>query len=199
MKYNLKSLRGHIIGILFITLITTTVAAIQGLNQAEFKYETTVFLSIGHKYNAADGISAYETVHAADSFKETVQGWFRNPSFLERIFDEADASADLSARNQEKQNILITYNTKDKNTAEKIADSIKDNLVNEISAYNIPTRSEFTLALYDYNIADSPDRLVFFVLFGIFAGLFLGLFVSFTYEALFTSSSKHSLLQKLRR
>ena len=199
MKLNFKSLRGHIIGIIFITLITTTASVVHGLNQAELQFETTAFLSIGHKYESRGELSAYETVRAADHYKETVQGWFKNPSFLNRIFAKAGTSSALSARNQEKQNILITFKTANEKSAEKLADSIEDTLLKEISEYNLKTGSEFTLALYDYTIVKTSDKLAFFAIFGLFAGILLGLMASFTYDALFTSSSKRSLLQKLRR
>ncbi|MFC1750523.1 hypothetical protein ACFL2V_17145 [Pseudomonadota bacterium] len=199
MKSNIEILRSNWVGILFITVVTTVAAAVYGLNQLDLKYDTTVFLSLGHTQNKVTEESPYEAVRAADHFTETVQGWFKNPAFLGRISEDSGVSADLFGRNQEKQNLIVSYKTVDEASAESIASAIEIVLSQEIVSYNEATNSQFTLALFGSNTTESANKTIFYIILGLFGGFFLGVALSFAYESLFTSSARRNPLRRLLR
>ncbi len=162
------------------------------LNKNKNLYKTTVFLSIGVNESAAKenpNSSIYENVQAADQFSETVQGWFKNPDFLQRIEKKSASGSNISARKQEKQNLLVSYNTVTRQQAEKISGAIKNELIDELNTYNQKTNTAFQLAIYTPSINEESANIPLFLLLGILAGLALGIGICYCYEYFFQFAS----------
>ena len=178
--------------ILAIIIVVTVLAYGFALAKNKNLYKATVFLSIGVNESAMrenPKSSVYENVQAADQFTETVQGWFKNPDFLQRIEKKSGFGSNISARKQEKQNLLVTFNTPIRLQAEKISEVIKNELIAELNTYNQRTSTAFQLAIYTPNINEEPVNVFLFLLFGILAGSALGIAISYGHEYLFQLAS----------
>jgi preprotein translocase subunit SecF len=160
------------IGISAIAVLTAVSTLVFGSYFNQNAYATTVFLNIGAKSNPQ--ISPLDTVQAADSFTETVMGWFKNPDFIAKIADNAGYGTEPAARKQEKQNLVVTYKTQDQQQAEKVYQSIITGLQSEIGKYNSAADSGFVLTFSSKNTAESKIPLLLFGLAGIIFGLMLG-------------------------
>ena len=171
---------------LAIFAITVLVAAVTYFAAARTggEYGATLFLSIGTKQNAAVSTS-FDDVQAADYFADTVQGWLKNPELLRRIEEKAQSGAQFSARKQEKQNLLITWESASEEEARRISQAITEELRQEIEKYNTETESGYTLALTGTTIAEAPSKNIIFLVLGLVAGLALGIALAYVYEFLF--------------
>lgn len=141
-------------------------------------YNATIFVNLGVKEKnglSQGNSSAYDLVQAADAFSETVQGWFKNPEFTSRIKNSLSAGIDVSAKKQEKQNLVITFKAPDETFAKKAAQSIRDNLQQEIGTYNLATNSSFQIAIYNAEFRTESSSVKYLILI---IGLILGLMIS---------------------
>jgi capsular polysaccharide biosynthesis protein len=172
MKTFIQTTAKHWKGILIITALTAISAAAFGTYFNRSAFTTTVFLSVGAENRT--GISPYESVQAADQFAESIQGWFKNPSFTQKIASDSGVKTSLAARKQEKQNLVITYKTQTPEQGTQISRALEANLKSEISRYNVASSSAFKIALFSSNTGESGIPLAFFILCGIAVGLMLG-------------------------
>ena len=182
MKSSIQPLVTHWKKIAIIAVITAIASIVFGYGYLQHKYETTLFLSIG---SITDGNSILDNVEAADHFAETVQGWFKNPAFLKQVNKLSGIDAGLSARKQEKQNLIVTYKTLNDDDGKYIATAVNTSVEMEIKKYNQTTKSSFTLALFSSDTKELGDRTLFLAVFGLLIGLALGIALSFAYESLF--------------
>lgn len=174
--------------VLGIAILVTILAYSFALMKNKNLHKATVFLSIGVNESGTkenQSSSIYENVQAADQFAETVQGWFKNPDFLARIEKKSGFGSNITARKQEKQNLLVNFNTPTREQAERISEVIKNELVYELNTYNQQTNTAFQLALYTPNINEESVNVLLFLLLGILAGLALGIGIGYGYEYLF--------------
>jgi preprotein translocase subunit SecF len=162
----------HWISISVIAALTAISTVVFGSYFNQNAYGTTVFLNIGAKSNPQ--ISPLDTVQAADSFTETIQGWFKNPEFLYKIAESAGLNAEPAARRQEKQNLVVTFKTQDEKQAHEVYLAVKTQLQSEIENYNSATGSGFLIASVGTKTAESKISLPLFGLAGIILGLILG-------------------------
>lgn len=185
-------------------LLLTAVVALSAAGLVQWKnnrpYETTVFLSIGsaEKGSLNNPANIYENVQAADQFSETVQGWFKNPDFEKGI--QLIGSSEISARKQEKQNIVVTFSSESDELAQEMSNRLHAELQSEIEKYNASTGSKFILAIYEVDYDQKTLSLLLFLLIGILGGAVVASFALYGYEYLFQKISSPSqaaeLLQK---
>ncbi len=174
---------------LAITIIT--VLCIYGFLVIKNKtpYLTTVFISIGAKQPAnttANPSSIYENLQAADAFTESVQGWFKDPAFIKQITQNKTA---FDVKKQEKQNIVVTYETQNTTDSDTINEKLKTELISNFTTYNKNTNSDFQMAIYS-PLTDKKDiNLGLFLLLGLILGFILGSIFSYTYELIFGFAS----------
>lgn len=162
-------------------------------------YETTVFVSIGNNQDMApDQESAYENVQAADHFSETVQGWFKNPKFQERV--SMRSSSEMSARKQEKQNLVVTFSSEQEEEGRLGSEKLKGELEKEITDYNSKTNSDFQIAVYTFDTRNKPLSVPLFLLISFIGGAMMASFALYGYEYLFekvsTAAQASAILQK---
>lgn len=177
-------LRRHLLSTLALSIlvIAATMSLVAWKNSSP--YETTVFISIGNNQNMAlDQESAYENVQAADHFSETVQGWFKNPKFQERI--KMRSSSEMNARKQEKQNLVVTFSTEQDTEGQLGSEKLRNELEKEIADYNSGTNSDFQIAVYTFDTKHKPLSFPLFLIISIIGGIMLASFSLYGYEYLF--------------
>lgn len=158
------------IGILLITILSTVVAVSVAATRDPSTHEATLFLSIATKQNN-NASTTFDDVQAADRFTETVQGWFKNPDLIHRIEQVTGESAHLSARKQEKQNLIVTLPAMGEEQATALANATIEELRNDINQYNSATKSQYTLALTSVTIQEQETKLLIFGVVGFAFGL----------------------------
>lgn len=150
-------------------------------------FETTIFLTIGNVWESGTGNAAgpAENAQAADQFSETVQGWFKNPQFLDKIKKSSGVTSDIGSRKQEKQNVIVTFPSGSVQEAQKVASNMQTILENEINGYDLKTNSKFTAAIFEVNTEEKPLSLLLFALIGLAGGILVSSFALYGYEYLF--------------
>lgn len=162
------------IAILIVTFIGTAAALGIALTRDPSTHEATLFLSIGTKQINSSS-STFDDVQAADRFTETLQGWFKNPDLIKRIEEKTGESVSLSARKQEKQNLIVTLPAMSEEMADTIANITIQELKQDIQQYNASTGSQYTLALASVTIEEQKAKTLIFGLIGFVFGIVFAL------------------------
>lgn len=176
------------LGKTFLVMILTMVLAF-GFSALRNKtpFATTILLSIGVKEisNTSSSSSIYEDVQAADNFTETVHGWFKNPEFLSGLTSEKVYSPEnFSVRKQEKQNLVVTYDSYNEESSTQTKNVIKNFIESQLATYNQKTNSHFELAIYS-SATETKKSLLFILMgLGLIGGFILGSIISYLYEYL---------------
>lgn len=169
----------------FLILLTTILGLIGGYlayQRANLSpFQNTVFFSIAAQSKTNNATSAYENLQAADQFTESVQGWFRDPGFLEKINSISKQNYSLNARKQEKNNLLITFSTPTEEQGIVHGNTISQTLQSEIQIYNQNSDTNFNLALQNQYHSEQPANLIFYLLIGLFSGLFFPIILIWLY------------------
>jgi capsular polysaccharide biosynthesis protein len=178
--------------ILALTLLTAIASGICGFILAKTPWDGTTFINIGAKQNfqAQNGNSLLENVQASDAFSESVQGWFKNPSFINGVKELSGTSVDFSARKQEKQNIVVAFKASSEAEIKKISQVLEENLRIEIGKYNLATGADFQITLFDTTTSESKNHLAIFITLGLVLGLFFGFGICSIFET-FSKEFQH--------
>lgn len=175
----------------FLILLTTILGLIGGYlayqKANSIPFQNTIFYSLSAQ-SKTSGTSAYENLQAADQFTESVQGWFRDPGFLEKINSLSKESFALNTRKQEKNNLLITFNSPTQEQGIKHANSISQTLQTAISTYNQNSDTNFNLALQNQNFTEQSANILFYILIGLFAGLIFPIALIWLYSEYFSAN-----------
>lgn len=179
----LNLLSRHKKAIIILIILALIPAAYIGNQKRITTYDTTIFISIGTNSNSSDQSSILDDSEAADMFTETLQGWFKNPSFIKSINN--DAIYNISASKQEKKNLLVTYSTNNKIKSAEAADSIKFHLEAKLAKYNIASGTGFNLAIFDINTESDSHSFTLYLLLGLLIGLMMGIIFSYGIEYIY--------------
>jgi capsular polysaccharide biosynthesis protein len=147
-------------------------------------YENTLFISIGvqDKYKGSD---SYESLQAADQITESIQGWFKDPSFQKELSASSKLGYSIKAKKQEKNNLLVNFSSADENSANLYKQSIVETLNKRISSYNQLSDLQINLAATTLDISRKADALPLYLMLSALIGLIFGVLISFFYENLF--------------
>lgn len=172
--------------ILILTLFGTFITAFFGFYQKPTDIDGLIFISLGVNEMHYPSLSptALESVQAADQFTESVQGWFKNPSFIKNIENEIKKSVGISARKQEKQNLIITFRAPNEIEAQTISQIILSKLEKEIIKYNKKTNSNFQIALSSTTTQPIGFNMLVYILVGFAGGMILAIILAYLYENL---------------
>lgn len=181
--------------ILFITAVVAAAFTQATVSRSTATHAGTIFLSIGTKEDTES--TSFDDFQAADQFTESVQGWFRNPDLLTAIAANLDQNkVSISARKQEKQNLVLTYVADSEKAAQSIGVETVAVLDEEINKYNANTGKEFTIALSSTYISDVPDRTAIFIAIGIILGIVAAVGLTYLYEFIFEFASFPGQVEK---
>jgi hypothetical protein len=147
-------------------------------------FENTLFISVGiqDKYKGSD---SYENLQAADQMTESIVGWFKDPSFQKELTASSQLGYALKAKKQEKNNILVNFNSTDENTANLYKQGILDTLNKRISSYNQLSDLQINLPTATLDISRKADGLSLYLMLSALIGLIFGVFISYLYESFF--------------
>ena len=170
--------------IIAVTVLTAVLAVVFGYFYNKTAYNNTIFINIGSGQATGFDSSAspYETVQAADSFSETVQGWFKNPVLVDQIRTRSEYNVDFSVRKQEKQNLVVTFRTETPGQGKKVALVTEEAIRSEIGKYNRDTGGDFRMPVSDIYAKEGTIHLAVFALLGTILGFILGYFLCSLHE-----------------
>ncbi len=172
--------------ILIVTILVAISAGVFGVIKNKTVYQATVFINIGAKQNNQN-TSLLEAVQAADQFTETIQGWFKDPSFLSKISNDPTG---ISARKQEKQNLIVEYEKNTREEATNLSSEIKHALQEQLENYNAQTQNGFTLGVFSTTVTTKNYPLGLVILLGIIGGFVAGQVLFYVFEYLSFVSRK---------
>ncbi len=175
---NLTLRRWQIILVTIIVMLGGTV--VYAMKKAAVPFETTIFINIGTKINEPNSTNNnYYNVQAADAFTETVQGWLKNPEFINEIGDNIDS------RKQEKQNLIVSYTSATEYDAHQVAQRLNNLVTTKLNAYNQSTGANFIMALFTENTSNKTTGTTIYLILAIILGLTVGFGLAFIYETIF--------------
>lgn len=172
--------------ILIVTILVAISAGVFGVIKNKTVYQATVFINIGAKQNNQN-TSLLEAVQAADQFTETIQGWFKDPSFLSKISNDPTG---ISARKQEKQNLIVEYEKNTREEATNLSSEIKHALQEQLENYNAQTQNGFTLGVFSTTVTTKNYPIGLVILLGIIGGFVAGQVLFYVFEYLSFVSRK---------
>lgn len=191
-KSHLKLIARHIPSIAIALAIALFLAFTTGGSLLTTGYNATIFttFSVKKDFFPTQISTSYDDVRAADHFTETVRGWFKNPSFMDKInksfskTDKSTADSHLSIRaeRQEKQNLIINYFVSQEKSVKPASSAITTNLISAIDRYNQTSTATFQLASHDTHYSKSASRFNFLLIFALLAGLCAGIAISYLIE-----------------
>lgn len=188
IKSHIKLIIRNYLIIIFAIILLSPAIIIAGNKYTLSSNQGTIFTTINTKENIfySQTYSQYEDVKSADHFTETLQGWFKNPSFLEEInkdiYNDNKRGLSISAERQEKQNLIINFKYDDKSQLKNIESSIIKNLKNQIEKYNKNTNTEFQIAIYDTFSSEIKSKKIPLYIFAFIASLLIGILIAYLYE-----------------
>ena len=117
-------------------------------------YEGIVFLTVGMEQASypedAQAFGARGVEEADSYFTETVQGWTMDPAFINDIYDYVgwvrDDSLSVSARKQERQNLIMSVTTYSIENVEEVASGALGVLEERMGSYNETMDTSYKIA-----------------------------------------------------
>jgi len=141
-----------------IIIVITVVATIASFVFSYFKpvtYDTSISFQINriNKQETVDyQYDGYYAIQASDLFSQTVMSWFKTPSVLLEIYDQAGIDPRINSmerftsrfktKQYSPQNVVIRFKENDKVTAEKISQAIVDIIPEKASQSNQTSEQE---------------------------------------------------------
>ncbi len=165
--------------------LTLIIGYLAGNNLLKAETTVTIFSSLSVKEEPGDSSlsTSYDNVQAADHFTETVQGWFKNPIFINKLKSAVPIS-DISAERQEKQNLFILYTVDNRINVDSSAEEVKKQLNTEIENYNRASNTDFQIALFDFESGQKETKAIYLILLLFALGAVLGISYSYLQEYL---------------
>jgi len=146
-----------------------------------YKVDNTLFLIVGiqdkHQVN-----SSYENLEAAEQIAESMQGWFKDPAFLDDLQAKSGYSYAVKAKTQEKNNIIVNFSAADTASSNIYQKELLSLLMQKISSYNQSSDLQINLASSAFNIATRAESLPLFLFLAAVIGLFFGITLCYLYE-----------------
>ncbi len=174
--------------IVVIVLLVLGAAYVSTRQIVQPTYSSTLFLSFG--VDRSKNIEGYYGgINASDGFAETVQGWVKDPGVLAEVRKVAgDNDLDLSARKQERQNIIVSIGNGDDGLGAKTnAEAVLKVLEMRLAEFNQRTNNSYAIGLSSVTtqVNVPEDKLRTTLLIALFFGLILGVAWGFVFEFLF--------------
>src|SRR3989339_201815 len=151
-------------------------------------YEAVVFMSVGMEQGVypdqAEAFGARGVTEADYYFAQTVQGWTMDPSFSEQVnaVIDADEPVSVSARQQERQNIIFSVVSPYIDVAEFAADVTVQELQERLASYNETMKTAYKIANPEVTIWTHEPRVLFNGVVGFLIGILLVIGFCLVYE-----------------
>ena len=155
-----------------MTILFTAVSLFYYFGFITNQIQTTVYINFGAALT--QNISPYETSESADAFSEMVQGWFKDPVFLKTVKNQTTIEPSFNIKKQEKQTLILTFNTKSETLNNQISKIVQDQLNQYVNSYNKTNKSEFTISSFDSVTDKNPSNPAYIIFAAIIIGILLG-------------------------
>ena len=173
----LKRNLAFIIGVTFLTTFTSVYFILYKITPS---FHTTIFTSITNQ----SASSSEENEQASTYFGETIMGWFRNPVFLNKIFEQAGVSGNISSHKQERQNLIIEIDSNTAIEGKKLAETILIVLESDIISYNKKSNSQYNLLNLGISSYSKPLKHTLIILAGIISSFLLTILLILIIESI---------------
>ena len=173
----LKRNLAFIIGVTFLTTFTSVYFILYKITPS---FHTTIFTSITNQ----SASSSEENEQASTYFGETIMGWVRNPVFLNKIFEQAGVSGNISSHKQERQNLIIEIDSNTAIEGKKLAETILIVLESDIISYNKKSNSQYNLLNLGISSYSKPLKHTLIILAGIISSFLLTILLILIIESI---------------
>lgn len=175
----------NLLTIIIVVAICMTGAYLYSTNANAKPYQSTLFLSFSiQDKNAASATSTYENLEAADQITESIQGWFKDPGFINQINQSSNLNFPIQAKKQEKNNLLLTFNSSDELSSQKYSDQIVALLNQRLAQYNSKSDLQINTATSTLHNDLTSSKTSLYLLIALAIGLIMGYLGAFGWELL---------------
>jgi len=155
---------------ILITLVSVLIFAGLGFSFAEKKYEqpsfhTVIFATI---VSADTDSSVSDKELSSQGLSETIIGWTYSPNFSQQL------SFGISAKKQERQNIVFEFDAENPEISEKNAEKIELVLNQKLAQYNEASQTKFSFLFENPVISQNIPKKSMWSIAGAIVGLFVG-------------------------
>lgn len=156
-------------------------------------YEGVVFLTVGMEQaeypQDAEAFGARGVTEADYYFAQTVQGWTMDPSFANDVISRLqivsdDAALSISARQQERQNIIFSVVSGDSQTALDASQASLDELDDRLMSYNETMQTSYKIANPAVTLLTHEPNVVRNSVLGLLVGMIFVFVAMLCYEFL---------------
>lgn len=159
----------HSSAILIVTIFSSLFGTYIAFQKIKPSYHTVLFTSIVNQSPS----SSESNEQASTYFGESIMGWFRNPSFLNKIFTQSNLQGSFSAHKQERQNLIIEIDSASQEDGKTLAKTTFEITEQEIQSFNKQANSNFKIINLGVSTYPNPLRTSFIILASTILGLIL--------------------------
>ncbi len=183
----------------FFILISGIISFLYVQNTNKPYYQNTIFISFSSNLSDESNLPyILNPIETTDYFTESVQGWFLSPGLNNRINSNLEQKISLSSIKQEKQNLLLTYQTEQQSTENP--EIIKQELEKDLSKFNSISDLDFSISLYDFHQQEIKPNLFKSLIIYIILSIVIGYLLALAYELVFRKlNSKDQIKQIFRK
>lgn len=167
--------------ILIVLVFSLISGSLVASNVQKLQHNNTLFYVIGVQ-DPAHQSDSFENLQAADQITESIQGWFKDPSFLSAVTQENNLNFHLKGKKQEKNNLLVTYLSDNEENGKIFGDSITRELQTRINNYNNNSDLQIKISNSTLDSSIKSDDLSLFLLISLLIGLLIGYLGAWLYE-----------------
>lgn len=169
--------------ILFVTFIALICGFVVANNNQQFRFNNTIFYIFGVQ-DANHQTDLYENLQAADQITESIQGWFKDPSFLESINQQGALSYGLKSKKQDKNNLVITFTSDSAANGKFFSQSINTTLADRINSYNAHSDLQIRISSQSHHVSEKGSELGLYLFVSLLLGIVLGQISALLFEFL---------------
>lgn len=144
--------------------------------------ENSLFYSFSVSAKNSSQNDNYENLQAADQITESIQGWIKDPAFQDAVTAQTSLKLPIKAKKQEKNNLVISFDSKDSTESDLYQKSIDSELKKRLIEYNRPSSFEVTIGGQSFHSENKLDLNILFLLGGLIIGKFLGVTTAYLSE-----------------
>ena len=159
--------------ILFVTFIALICGFVIANNNQQFRYNNTIFYIFGVQ-DANHQTDLYENLQAADQITESIQGWFKDPSFLENINRQSAPAFALKSKKQDKNNLVITFASDSEANGKIFSQSVNKTLSDQINSYNAHSDLQIKISSQAHHVSEKGSELAIYLLISLLLGIGFG-------------------------
>lgn len=144
--------------------------------------ENSLFYSFSVNAKNASQNNSYENLQAADQITESIQGWIKDPAFQDTINRQANLNIPIKAKKQEKNNLIISFDSHDSSQSDSYQKAIDQELRNRLNKYSQTSSFEITIGGQSFYQDSKFNLSILIILAGLIIAKLLGILFSYLFE-----------------